>query len=143
MLILGSYLTTNMNKLITIILTYLAISVQASHALTVLWPTGGGGTHVVTLNIDGNGPIITSPVPGSILTSSTVNFYWKPKTGSTFPAYYAAVGVPSNLTKYFQQLFIKDPFTVSGLPTTCGQTIVVTVCGGDPECTQYTYHTKA
>ena len=70
--------------------------------------------------------VITSPTPGSILTSSSVLFSWTPGTGAT--AYWIDAGSAPGGNQYFQSGNIGNvtSYTVTGLPSN-GSTVYVTL----------------
>ncbi len=71
-------------------------------------------------------PVLTSPSPGSHLSSSTVNFQWSPGSGVT--GYTLAVGTkwPGSIDIYGSPTLTTTSATVSGLPTD-GVTVYVTL----------------
>ncbi len=72
--------------------------------------------------INGKGPVIVSPAPGTVLTSPTVIFSWIPKAAAPF---YAAVGTPTGIENFFfGVLAVGQPFTVN-VPID-GNNVVVT-----------------
>jgi len=85
--------------------------------------------------------VITSPVPGSTLTGSTVNFIWTLGNGAT--NYWIDAGSTVGGNQYFQSgpLGNVNTKTVTGLPTD-GSTVYVTLyslVGGTWLNNQYTY----
>ena len=77
-------------------------------------------------NPNSNKGVITSPVPGTTLTGSTVTFNWTAGTGAT--AYWIDAGSTPGGNQYFQSGNIGNVLTktVTGLPTD-GSTVYVTL----------------
>lgn len=92
-------------------------------------------------NVSGAAGVITTPTPGSTLTSSTVTFSWTAGAGAS--AYWLDVGSTPGGNQYYQSGNLGNVLTttVSGLPTD-GSTIYVTLysfIGGSWSGNAYTY----
>jgi hypothetical protein len=77
-------------------------------------------------NADSEAGVLTTPVPGSTLSSSTVTFAWTAGSGST--AYWIDIGSSAGGNNYYSSGNLGNVLTktVSGLPTN-GSTIYVTL----------------
>ena len=133
---LGNVLTTTANNLPT----------NGSMVYVTLYSYAGGqwlsNQYTYTaFNTSGAQGVITSPMPGSQLTSTTVTFNWSAGAGAS--AYWLDVGSSPGGNQYYQSGNLGNVLTatVHGLPSN-GSTVYVTLyslVGGQWLNNQYTY----
>jgi hypothetical protein len=131
-------------------MTVSGLPTNGSTVYVRLWSLIGGAwqindyTYTAASGGAGVKAAITSPVPGSTLTSSTVTFVWN--TGSGVERYWLDVGTtPSGTQIYTDSQGTNLSVTVSGIPTN-GSTVYVrlwSLIGGAWQINDYTYTTAS
>jgi len=137
----ASGLTVGSDTQITATFTITATAGLGNHNVSVTAP--GGTTGTVTFNVTNPPPVpaaITSPTPGSTLTSSTAVFTWT--AGTLVTQYSLHVGTTgAGSTNIFGGTVTGGTKTVTGIPTTGGTLYVrlYSMIGGVWQYIDYTY----
>jgi hypothetical protein len=133
---LGNVLTTTVSGLPT---NGTTVYITLYSLIAGNWQSNG--YTYTAFNLSGAGGVITSPTPGSTLTSSSVTFNWSAGAGAT--AYWLDAGSTVGGNQYYQSGNLGNVLTttVNGLPTD-SSTIYVTLyslIGGVWSGNNYTY----